>query len=67
MTTNIELLNKEMECLTDSLGLVETKRFISLIHLEKFDYTKWREEHLFKGLSIEEISRKAMEYRKSKE
>ena len=32
---------------------------------EPFDYTKWQ-ENLFKGMSIEEISLKAADYRKKK-
>lgn len=66
MMNNSVLLNAGIELLTDNFGLVDTERFISLLNLERFDYTKWREEHLFKDMSIEEISRKAMEYRNSK-
>ena len=29
---------------------------------EPFDYTEWRKENLFKGMTGEEISREAMEY-----
>lgn len=66
MSTNIDILNKGMECLTNTLGMVEAERFITLIHLEKFDYTQWRKENLFKEQSIDEISSAAMEYRNSK-
>jgi hypothetical protein len=34
-----------------------------LIQQEPFDYTKWQ-ENLFEEMSIEEISRKAMNFRK---
>ena len=30
---------------------------------ESFDYTEWRED-LFEGMTIEEISKKAMDYQK---
>jgi hypothetical protein len=58
------LLNTGFECLEEKLGLVEAERFISLIIAEPFDYTKWR-EHLFDGMTVEELSSKAMEYRRT--
>ena len=61
--TDTEIKIKGMKILTKNMGLVETERFISLIQRERFDYTKWRKD-LFAGLSGEEISKKAMEYRK---
>jgi len=51
-----------MKLLLDNLGTIEAERFIMLIQRESFDYTKWQEE-LFEGMSIEEISEKATEYR----
>jgi len=57
------LLNKGMECLMQNLGLVEAERFIALINTEPFDYTEWRQKHLFKDMTVEEISKSAMEYR----
>jgi hypothetical protein len=49
----------------ENLGLVDAERFIFLISSERFDYTEWRRENLFKDMTIEEISRAAMEYRHS--
>ncbi|MDR0829771.1 MAG: hypothetical protein LBN95_06635 [Prevotellaceae bacterium] len=49
--------------LLTGLGLVEAERFIMLIQQEPFDYTKWQ-ENLFEEMSIEEISSKAMNFRK---
>lgn len=46
------------------MGLVEAEKFVTLIQREHFDYTKWR-TNLFEGMTGEEISRKAMEYRKN--
>ncbi|MCL1941713.1 MAG: hypothetical protein FWG09_07205 [Synergistaceae bacterium] len=60
------LLSKGMECLMKNLGLVEAERFISLIHAEKFDYTEWRKDNLFEGLTVEDLSREAMQYRNEK-
>lgn len=54
MLDGVELLNKGMECLIENLGLVETERFISLLCVERFDYTKWREETLFKKTTVDE-------------
>ena len=62
--TDTELKLKGFELLRTSLGLVELEKFISLIQLEKFDYTKWR-ENLFSDLSGEEISKRAMKNRLS--
>ena len=61
--TDAVLLSKGMECLMDNLGLVEAERFISLINTDKFDYTEWRRDHLFRGLRVEELSKEAMAYR----
>ena len=60
--TDTELKLKGYELLRGSLGMVELEKFISLIQLEKFDYTKWR-QNLFSDLSGEEISKMAMKNR----
>lgn len=60
--TDTELKLKGFELLRGSLGMVELEKFISLIQLEKFDYTKWR-QNLFSDLSGEEISKMAMKNR----
>ena len=62
MKTDTLIRNEGMEVLANSLGLVDAERFIVLMNKEPFDYTKWR-ENLFKGMTIEEISKRAMEYR----
>jgi hypothetical protein len=53
---------KGMKVLTDNLGLVEAERFIFLMNGEHFDYTEWH-GNLFKGMTVEEISKMAMERR----
>jgi hypothetical protein len=65
MTNTAILLNKGMECLVENLGLVEAERFVSLIGAEHFDYTEWRRENLFQGMTVEELSNAAMQYRRA--
>jgi hypothetical protein len=65
MKTDTLIRNEGMEALADKLGLVDAERFIMLIQKEPFDYTKWREP-LFENMSVEELSRKAAEYRREK-
>ena len=62
MISNTEIKIKGIQVLAQHLGDVEAERFIALIQRETFDYTKWRRE-MDEGLSIEEISRKAMSLR----
>jgi len=59
---NTVLLDTGMKHLSDKLGLVEAERFIALILRESFDYTKWRKDNLFVGMSIKEISDAAKKY-----
>ncbi len=61
MMTDTEIKVHGYEALRLGLGIVEAEKFITIIRRDNFDYTKWR-EHLFEGLSSEEINRKAMEY-----
>ena len=62
--TDTEIKIKGLKLLSENLGLVEAERFIALMLREKFDYTIWRKE-LLPGMAGEEISRKAMEYKKT--
>lgn len=64
--TDTEIKVKGLEVLTRYMGLVEAEKFVSLIQREPFDYTKWRAS-LFEGMTGEEISKKAMEYRQKLE
>jgi hypothetical protein len=65
MKTDTLVRNEGMEALAKDLGLVDAERFIMLIQKEPFDYTKWQ-EHLFDNMSVEELSKKAAEYRENK-
>lgn len=62
MITDTEIKAKGMHVLAQYLGDVEAERFIALIQREPFDYTKWRQD-MGEDLSIEEISRNAMNLR----
>ena len=64
MRTDTLIRNEGMEALTQNLGWVDAERFIMLIQKEPFDYTKWQ-EHLFENMSVEELSKKAAEYRRN--
>jgi len=62
MNTDTEIKIKGLQILTEHLGEVEAERFIALIQREPFDYTKWRQD-MDEDMTIEEISKKAMELR----
>ena len=64
MKTDTLIRNEGMEILAKNLGLVEAERFIMLMQKEPFDYTKWQ-ENLFDDMSVENLSKKAAEYRKN--
>jgi hypothetical protein len=58
--TDTLLMKTGMQTLIDNLGCVEAEKFIFLIMKEQMDYTQWRQDNLFNGMSIESISREAM-------
>jgi hypothetical protein len=64
MKANTLIRHEGMEVLSQHLGMVEAERFVMLIQREPFDYTKWQ-ENLFDDMSVEELSKKAAEYRKN--
>ena len=66
MITDEEIKIKGIHFLALNLGDVEAERFIALIQRVKFDYTKWRQS-LENNLTLEELSKKAMEYNKINE
>ena len=55
-----------MHVLINTFGTVEAERFITLMIREPFDYTIWQRT-LWQDLSVKDISRAAMEYRRSHE
>jgi len=64
MNTDVVIRITGMDALIEKLGLLEAERFIMLIQKDTFDYTKWR-ENLFKDMTLEELSQRAMEYRRN--
>lgn len=66
MKTDTIIRQEGMDALVSKLGYVDAERFIVLITKEPFDYTKWRETHLDNSLNVRELSKKAMEFQKSK-
>jgi hypothetical protein len=62
MTNSAALLEKGMRCLNSELGILDTERFIALLLREQFDYTEWRKDNLFAGMSIDGIMDEADRY-----
>ncbi|HMW05924.1 MAG TPA: hypothetical protein PK079_10570 [Leptospiraceae bacterium] len=66
MRTDTEIRLEGMKILFSNMDIVEAEKFISIIQRDKFDYTKWRQK-LYEGLSVRELSKKAMHLRENKE
>ena len=64
--TDTVLKQSVMMHLIDNFGHVDTERFIALIMKEPFDYTTWQ-ANLYEDLTVDELSRRAMERRKMKQ
>jgi hypothetical protein len=63
--TDTLLMKTGMQTLIDNLGCVDAEKFIFLILKEPMDYTEWRRNNLFNGMSIESISHEAMDLHNS--
>ena len=61
MIIDSEIRIKGMKALMQELGETGAVRFITLIVREPFDYTQWQDK-LWEDLSIEELSKQAMDY-----
>ena len=69
MMTDEEIMEKGMKILDKYMGDLESTRFIAQI-MQKGretpkDYTEWRRENLFKGMTAKEIHAAAIEYAKT--
>jgi hypothetical protein len=64
MRTDTQLRIDGLQVLIKAFGAVEAERFITLMLREPFDYTTWQ-RMLWDDRSVEDISRAAMEYRRS--
>jgi hypothetical protein len=58
--TETVLMKTGMKILIEQLGNIEAERFVSILLREPFDYTEWRKDNLCFGMTVEEISKKAM-------
>ena len=63
--TDTVLKRKGLDALSESLGLVDAERFISLILREPFDYTEWQQD-LYKGVSLDDFYRNVKNFRNNK-
>jgi len=54
------LLSAGMKMLCDAFGTVRAEVFITLIKQDGFDYTEWRRNNLWAGMTSEEISDRAV-------
>ena len=56
-----ELRSKGVQCLIESLGVVDMERFLAEMSREPFDYTKWQQSH-YETLKHGEFMQKAADY-----
>jgi hypothetical protein len=64
MLTDTVLRRKGLDALTQSLGILDSERFISLILSEPFDYTEWQKD-LYGDMSLDEFYEKVKAARRS--
>jgi len=57
MLTDTVLKRKGFDALTQSLGILDSERFISLILSEPFDYTEWQKD-LYGNMPLDEFYEK---------
>jgi hypothetical protein len=65
MMNEATLMQTGMRVLIKNLGNVEAERFVSTLKRNTFDYTEWH-RGMFEGMSVEDISKRAMELRAEK-
>ena len=63
--SDVKIRDKGFNLLFKELGAVDAIRFLSLITHERRDYLELQEK-LFKGMSVDEIYRRAKEYEENK-
>ena len=63
IATDIEIMDRGINCLLEKMGVIETERFISAINREKFDYTEWQRQR-FNNMSSDEFNEAAVAYSK---
>ena len=60
------LKRKGLDVLSESLGLVDAERFISLILREPFNYTEWQQD-LYKGVSLDQFCHDVKNFREKQD
>jgi hypothetical protein len=65
MIADTVLKRKGLDVLTETLGIVDTERFISLILREPFDYTIWQ-QNLYKDISLDEFYQNVKDFKASR-
>lgn len=63
MASDIEIMDRGINCLLEKLGVIETERFISVINREKFDYTEWQRQR-FDNMNSDAFNEAAVAYSK---
>ena len=56
--TETQIRYEGLDALVKQLGMIDAERFISVILLERFDYTEWQ-RHLWENDSLETIYQRA--------
>ena len=56
------IMTAGMKILRDTLGIIEAEIFVATIKQEHFDYTEWRRDNLFEGMTLEELVNNAAEF-----
>jgi hypothetical protein len=49
------MMDMKMKALRDALGVVDAEIFLVNVKQERFDYTEWRQDNLWAGMTLEEI------------
>lgn len=65
MRSDTLIKHEGFKAVFEKLDIVEAERFIALLKRDNFDYTKWRKD-LWEDLTVEELSKKAMNHVKGK-
>ena len=65
MTTDTVLKRRGSDVLSETLGLVDAERFISLILREPFDYTE-QQRDLYKDISLDDFYRNVKDFREKR-
>ncbi len=65
MISDMEIMDRGINCLLEKLGVIETERFIAVINKERFDYTKWQRGR-FDDVGSNEFNEAAVAYSKKR-